>query len=245
MSKTLVNMLWIGGDLSNIELLSINSFLKNDYAVNLWTYQPITNIPDGVMKNDANLIIPEDEIFKVRGSVAPFSDIFRLKLINEQGGMWSDIDVVALKPAEDIFNSSFVVTEDIWEGSWRKDKPYTITNCVIYNSHSEPGNLIDVVYNFASTFPKEKIAWSTIGPDALHNISDIYPDHGFDIKPVVFANSIPAGKITEVLLNPGDVDPDAQFLHLYNDMWRRQNLNKNAKPPQGSILDGLYKKYFI
>ncbi len=105
--NTVVNSLWIGKHLSDLELLTINSFLHHGHAFVLWTYGAIDNVPGSVQINDANDIIDEANVFKYpddsklkwgKGSYAGFSDIFRYKLLYEKGGWWVDMDLTCLKP---------------------------------------------------------------------------------------------------------------------------------------------------
>jgi len=103
-----VNALWVGNRLSKIELLTLQSFVDNGHIFHLWTYENILNeLPDGVIMEDANEILPSEKIFRYKyfnkyghgkGSVSGFSDIFRYKLLYEKGGWWTDMDVTCLKP---------------------------------------------------------------------------------------------------------------------------------------------------
>jgi len=106
-----VHGLWIGNKLSVIELLTIKSFISNGHDFHLWAYETIGNLPEGVILRDANQIIPQKDIIVRKyndpvtgvgkGSVgAPFSDIFRYKLLYEHGGWWVDMDVTCLKPLQ-------------------------------------------------------------------------------------------------------------------------------------------------
>lgn len=106
-----VNALWIGSRLSIIELLTIHSFVRHGHDFHLWTYYPIENLPDSVFIRDANQIIPQKDIIVRKytdpvtgvgkGSVgAPFSDLFRYKLLFEEGGWWVDMDVTCLRPLD-------------------------------------------------------------------------------------------------------------------------------------------------
>lgn len=103
-----VHGLWIGEKLSNMELLTIHSFLEHGYDFHLWVYNELNNVlPEQVKICDANEIISSDQIFTYKhrsqfgngqGSVAGFSDIFRYKLLYEKGGWWVDMDITCLKP---------------------------------------------------------------------------------------------------------------------------------------------------
>jgi glycosyltransferase involved in cell wall biosynthesis len=105
-----VHGMWIGSSLSRMELLTLRSFVQQGHRFHLWAYDHITTpIPDGVVLEDATAILPRSAIFKRRavdeqsgvgaGSYgAPFSDLFRYKLLHDKGGYWADMDVTCLKP---------------------------------------------------------------------------------------------------------------------------------------------------
>jgi hypothetical protein len=103
----IVHGLWIGSQLSKIELLTIKSFINKGHEFHLWAYGPITSLPEGVITEDANDIIDSTKIFRYKntntfghgkGSVSGFSDIFRYKLLYEKGGWWTDMDMTCLQP---------------------------------------------------------------------------------------------------------------------------------------------------
>lgn len=104
----IIHSLWIGMELSPVELLTINSFIKNGHEFHLWVYEIIsTPLPEGVKLKNASEIIPKDKVFRYKnknqfghgkGSYAGFSDIFRYKLLYECGGWWVDMDLTCLKP---------------------------------------------------------------------------------------------------------------------------------------------------
>jgi len=89
-----VSSLWIGGDLPKISLLCIQSFLKNGYKFNLYTYDTINNIPKGVTIKNGEDILPKSEIFTYKnGSVSAFSNLFRFTMIYKTGQVWVDTDI--------------------------------------------------------------------------------------------------------------------------------------------------------
>lgn len=95
----IVQSLWVGTDLSPVEALCIRSFLKHGHAFHLYTYRPLGNMPAGTTILDANAILPESSIYRSHdGRMSSFSNFFRWKLLNMQGGLWVDMDVVCLKP---------------------------------------------------------------------------------------------------------------------------------------------------
>ena len=106
----IVHGLWIGTRLSNLELLTLKSFVRHGHEFHLWLYNELENeLPAGVVAEDASRIIPRRAIFRKkniddecgvgRGSYSsPFSDLFRYKLLYEHGGYWVDMDVTCLRP---------------------------------------------------------------------------------------------------------------------------------------------------
>jgi len=92
-----INMLWVGSKLSRMEYYSIKSFIKVGYEIHLWCYEEIENVPQDVIIKDGNLILNIEDIFLLKQSFLPFSDIFRYKMLYELGGYWADIDMICLK----------------------------------------------------------------------------------------------------------------------------------------------------
>ena len=106
----IVHAVWIGARLSLMEQLSIRLLQQHGHEVHLWTYDPIVNVPKGVVVNDAALILPRESIFRYTGmplgyipnggigSLAHWSDRFQLKLLHQQGGIYLQLDVACLRP---------------------------------------------------------------------------------------------------------------------------------------------------
>lgn len=111
----IVHGLWIGGELSPIEILCIKSYLHQGYLFYLWTYNEVRFVPTGVIKKNASEIIPSEYVFSYskansfghgNGSFAGFSDIFRYKLLYDLGGIWTDMDI-CLIDAKKIPNNEY------------------------------------------------------------------------------------------------------------------------------------------
>ena len=98
-----IQMLWVRGNLSRLERLSVNSFLANGHPVHLYTYEPGANIPKGVQVKEAKEIVPANlaPLSPVApfagGSMGAFSDCFRYHLLHDLGGWWADMDIVCLR----------------------------------------------------------------------------------------------------------------------------------------------------
>jgi len=90
--------LWIGSKLGVLERLCARSWIHHGHRFELYVYDDVGVVPDGVVLKDANAVIPEREVFLWRESYAIFADLFRWALLYEQGGYWVDMDMLCLKP---------------------------------------------------------------------------------------------------------------------------------------------------
>jgi hypothetical protein len=140
--KPTVQGLWIGDRLSRFEYNSIKSYLKQGYHYTLYTYWPVANVPRDVWVRDAREIIPESEIFTFGGAITPFSDLFRYKLLYDQGGIWTDCDIICTRPFHlaTLGQSEpyiFVTERTILKGAFNsciKKPPYTCKLRKVLNS---------------------------------------------------------------------------------------------------------------
>ena len=107
---SVVKGLWIGDALSEIEIISIKSFQKQGHIFELFTYGKVDNIPPKTVVRDGNEILDEKEIFKFNDSYLPFSDLFRYKLMYDEGGIWVDLDMICIQPF--IFDDKFIFSSE-------------------------------------------------------------------------------------------------------------------------------------
>jgi hypothetical protein len=94
----ILRSLWVGSNLSTLERICARSWIHHGHRLEIFAYDEIGNIPDGVVLKDANAIVPEKDVFLWRGSYAIFADLFRWTLLYEHGGYWVDMDMLCLKP---------------------------------------------------------------------------------------------------------------------------------------------------
>ena len=126
--KNSVQSLWVGSELSELEILSIKSFQKVGHRFILYTYEKIKNIPSGTIVRDGNNIMKKKDLFKYKNSFLPFSDIFRYKMLYEKGGYWVDLDMIALKPLR--FKEPYIFSSErtIQKGPYRNRTKTEIAN---------------------------------------------------------------------------------------------------------------------
>jgi len=92
-AKWTIKALWIGESLSVIEQLALCSFLYHGHRVELFIYDDVANIPDGVIVRDGNEILGADKIFVYRKgqSYSGFANWFRYRMLHDEGGVRIDI----------------------------------------------------------------------------------------------------------------------------------------------------------
>lgn len=89
---------WYGSRLGTREWLCLRSFTEHGHCVHLYTYDSRLAVPKGVSVKDASAIYPEEDVFFYQdhagqGGVSAFSNMFRYRLLYENGGWWIDMDV--------------------------------------------------------------------------------------------------------------------------------------------------------
>jgi hypothetical protein len=132
----IIRSFWFGKPMNWICDLSMKSYIRQGHKFELYCYEEFP-VPEGVIRMDANEIIPESASFQmmnsvdgIRGRYSTFANIFRYKLLFEKGGVWSDLDSICIKPL--IFDDSIEVmfaTENSRTG-------IEINNCNIFVAKS-------------------------------------------------------------------------------------------------------------
>lgn len=233
----IINSLWIGKTLGSMERLSICSHLRHGYEYHLWLYEPIDHVPAGTIVRNGREILPDDQLFcyqvgEEKGSYSAFSNIFRYKLLLEQGGWWCDTDVVCMKPFD--FTEPYVFAAERY-----KTGSSGPTTCVI--GVPAESNVMYHCWEKAAQVDRRTLRWGTIGPvllmDAVFSnhleqyvrqVNDFCPINWFDIQP---------------LLAPGAI-PDSYAIHLWNEMWRRNGFDKESDYPE-TLFDKLKSMYVV
>jgi hypothetical protein len=224
-----INGLWIG-QLSPLEQLCIKSFVVQGHPYHLYTYDRLDNVPDGVTVQDAGEILPQSLIFrnqlgKGKGSLAAFSDLFRYKLLLERGGWWVDTDVFCLKPFD--FSAPYVFGAE--------DKP--VASGVIKMPQGCP--LAERCYELARQVDPKTIVWNELVAILERGVKDMGL-MSYVLRPETFS-PIAWHDVPDYILGRKNYRPSTKSygVHLYNEMWRRNNLDKWRRYPSTSALNVL------
>lgn len=233
-----INGLWIQGKLSSLELLTIKSFLDNGFSFQLWTYeQEIINTPTGTIIKNANEIIPFEKVFSYKninihghgkGSYAGFSDIFRYKLLYENGGIWTDMDITCLQ--------KFEIKEDYFFRFHHKVG-------AVGNFMKCPKNSILMKWCYEQAIEKideNNLNWML--PVLILNDGINKYNLTYSIQKISNNDSFP--EVAKLLSSNKIIDKEWKIIHWMNEEFRRLNISKETCLPN-STLHELYNKYGI
>ncbi|MFN3724076.1 MAG: hypothetical protein ACK4VZ_13620 [Paracoccaceae bacterium] len=260
-----VGTLWIGGSLSWMEQLCLKSFVDRDQKITLFSYEPIPNVPQGVIRRDGREVLDTDNFLKYakKDSFALFADLFRLHMIAANPGMiWVDTDVYCLRPMD--YDSDHVLGFEL-PGEAR------VNNAVL--GLPADGPLLRAMLDYTADvhaippFVKPKLQdeyraaakagapvhvsqqpWGVWGPmmvthftHALGLADRVMPLDAF--YPVTFPDRLkflrPA-PVAEALITPRTT-----ALHLWASNKRELGLRHHGVPPVGSYLDKLLKLHDV
>lgn len=236
--NNIVHALWIGTRLSQVELLSIKSFVQNGSSFVLWVYNKLDNeIPQGCIVRDANKIIPREQVFQYKnknqfghgqGSYAGFSDIFRYKVLYEYGGWWADMDITSLKPLD------FKV-------------PY------VFRTHHD----LKVVGNIMKCPPKSELMLrcynkATVEVNAdnrdwnkpIQILNDAIYELGLQQYIVEISNRDSWNDVRKLIARKITIPENWYIIHWVNEEWRRNGINKDYSGKNSTLRD-LYEKYQV
>lgn len=232
-----VHGLWIGNELSLMELLTIKSFIRHGYTFHIWVYESLKNeLPNECNVCDANEIIPFEKVFRYKyssqfgtgkGSYAGFSDIFRYKLLYEKGGWWVDMDVTCLRPfdveAPYFFRShhDLLLVGNIMKvpkGSELMLRCYEEASRGVDANNRDWHKPIEILVNAVRELNLEQYI--------ISNVSNT--DEWHKIKPYVHTNK--------------EVPNEWSFLHWCNEVWRTNGFNKNS-PLYSSFFGQVLMEY--
>lgn len=261
----IVQGLWIGDSLSIMEQLCIKSYCYHGHEFHLYTYGEVKGVPEEAIIKDANAVIPESEIFtyKNNGSYAGFANLFRYKLLLDKGDIWTDMDMVCLKPLtferdlafaaqkQPVLNQSKLKTtlKSIFYRFVDIEKRvdwdiYAINCCFMYcKPNSE---VMKYCYDFAEAQDNSNLSWGQTGPmlltkaikeldlfDFVEDTSSYCPIHLANWRQFIAADSQKYMPKVE----------NAKAAHLWNEFWRQNGLDKSQSFDSNSIFEQWKAKY--
>lgn len=239
--KIIANFFWDNEKISLYEYIFLKSFLKNNFKVNVFSYNKI-KLPRGAILRDASTILDKAEIKKFihqgkKGCLAAFADKFRIEILKSNNGWWFDMDILCLKKAEEfkkLEKNKIVVgmeTENY------------VNNAVLKISD----------FDFLKKISKEIkqkgyiLKWGEIGPKLITKILKnenkfkealdnkyFYPVNYKNFRYLILPRYYTKAKC---------LCEKSFTIHTYNQIFNRLGIPKNILPPEGSLLHEKFLQY--
>jgi hypothetical protein len=239
----IIQSLWIGSRLSAMEQLSISSFLYHGHQFHLYTYQNVDGIPEGTIIKNAEKIIPRSKVFRDsdRETFAGFSNFFRYSLLHKLGGFWVDLDVVCIKKFD--FRSHIILASE-----QDLDGTKIITSCVLKTPPDD--SLMSSACELCANIDTKKYHFGQAGPYMLgqlvresnyekfaHPIYTFCPVPYFDWWKIVSDKPIIHEETKKMISHK------VYAIHLWNEMWRLNNIDKNQNFHPECLYETLKSSY--
>jgi len=228
--------LWIGSELSALERLSIASFLDHGHEYHLYAYGDVRNVPDGTTLKDGGEILHESLIFQYQEhkSFSAFANFFRYKLLLEKGGWWVDADTVCLRPFD--FDREYVFSSESFRSR-------DLVNCgVVKVPPASPA--MSYAWNVCRAKQPENLKWGEAGPRLMADSVQRLSLERFVMSSRMFC---PIGYLDwQSVLDPArtwSFGDDVYAVHLWNEMWRRNQRDKDETYHPDCLYEQLKRRY--
>lgn len=254
-------MFWHGSALTRLERLCMTSFIAHGHRLQLHVYEEPAGVPAGVELADAERVLSRRAMFRDEksGSLAPFADWFRYRLLYQQGGIWADADVVCLKPLayasaeiyawmdETVINNAVLgLPAGHRLAAWMAECCERPNRFLPYDSRRIKRRKLR---RFLQGNRRGNIRWGEYGPDGLTQAAQHFGD---DAKALPFWHFYPIYYLNwrtvfdDSLRDNPDILGESRALHLWNEMTRRSpGFDKNARFSSDSIFEQLCARYSI
>jgi hypothetical protein len=234
-SNRIIQGLWIGEELSAMEQLSLASFLAHGHEYHLYTYERVRSVPAGVVMREAEEILPQSRAFMYsqHRTWSGFANFFRYKLLLERGGWWADTDLVCLRPFD--FGDDFVFSSEFSVGR----------QMVNIGAIKTPAGaeIMSYMWDVCQTKDPAKLVWGETGPALMEQAVEKFAlqRHVQSWKtfcPIGFRDW------TKLLdPDPPSLGDETFAVHLWHEMWRAGNQDKNAHYHPDCLYERLRRQY--
>jgi hypothetical protein len=238
-----VRMFWTGPPLSPYELLSLQSFVAAGARVFVYSTTKTLRVPDGVELLDVRELWPGPvhRFYFPDGDPSPalHSNLVRYAALQRFGGWYADLDMICLRglPASKVYLA------------WESDNS---VNGAIMKFPAQSPVMAGAIEESRARLPQTArgapvTSRVLLGPPL---VTKLVHDYALDhvLSPVSSAYPI------DILDAPAMFDPlrcdelneriaNSDFVHLWNEYWRRVRIPKELGPPKGSFLDGLFARF--
>jgi hypothetical protein len=233
-----VHMLWIKRPLTRLARLSLASFQGRGFKTRLWSYRPETLGDVSFAIGDASEITPytDDHV--------ALSSLFRYRVLAENGGVWADMDVVALDGAT-LPDAPAIASEKRrpfrhGEATATGESLTQVTNCFMAAGDPTATSLWRKAADAVEALPLQSRSWEAIGPHLLTRLMLADPNHGVTILPPETIDPVAWWNVPGYFLEARD-PPPTPFMHMYQSIWVKRGVDPNAAFPLDSLAGRLWR----
>jgi SAM-dependent methyltransferase len=231
---------WLGERISPLEYLCIQSFLSHGHRYVLYTYGPVAGLPPGCELADARQVLPEERVFvhsgAEAGSPAGFANLFRYKLLRDEGGWWVDADVLCRRA--ELPESEYVFASEA--------PPHRFNNAILRAPKGSA--LMSLAFERALELGTD-LKFGTTGALLLTAMIDELGLRGARWKKAeLYPWSWPEALAVLDRAQTARLERLAEgsvFCHFWTSMLARYDIDRDKRPPRGSLLDRLYDAYEV
>ena len=220
-----------------MERLSISSFIAHGHEYHLYAYEPIRNVPAGVMIRDAEHILPRSRAFQYthHSTWSGFANFFRYKLLLEHGGWWADTDLVCERPFD--FPDPYVFSSELSLG-----RQMVNTGAIKVPPGSE---LMSYAWDICETKDPAKLG---VGRDRSRaDGGGSRASWNAAVRAWLPSVFCPIGfREWKTILDPNvtfETGRETYAIHLWHEMWRAAGVNTSAHSHPASLYERLRRKY--
>jgi hypothetical protein len=235
-----VHMFWLTEDFSRLARLSLASFQRHGFRVTLWSYEPDAHAMSGAGVRDARELVPDG--LDADMPLPYLSSLLRCRALADIGGMWADMDIVALSDSPDIQAAPLIASEyqrgadGIGENGQRR-----LSTCLMVNPEPEPGDLWSRAAAYAAALGEKAWNWENAGPDLMSRLMSETQGQVSVLGPEI--SDPPAGwSVPSCFLEAID-PPGAPFMHMHASLWAKHGLDAQAAFPDGSLAGRLWREF--
>ena len=226
-------MFWAGESVSAYEAACMSSFVRHGYALNVYSYGGISNLPSGAALCSAHDIVDEKYVraylIKGKPSLSHFSDLFRYRLFQKTDFIYVDTDLYLLRPFDFVFPKTVLALEDkanICGAIMRIDRASPLLAQLVARTEKLAGR--DLVWG--ETGPR--LVTSAFGNDIAWK-NAFRPDLFFPIHYNEFWKTF----LPEHREECESLCRGAYTLHLWNNIVGKVGVWKEVLPPEGCYLE--------
>lgn len=225
---------WHGSELSPYEIACLNSFTGNGSDISVYSYEPVSNLPKGVIEKDARSILSVDSLndFAVNGvpSMAHFTDYFRLVMFTRTDEIWTDTDILLQKNFDLKFSGDLI----------GREKPDLVCNALLRLDPRNPR--LQELIRRVEAMKNTDIKWGATGPHLLTEIYGVEAGLPEKMFYPVHTDSYYKVFLPEYFDECAALCADSYTLHLWNNRVVKLGVFKRLCPPRGSFLHHVFAR---